>query len=82
MEQFLTTSRGKTCSKIFGANIVDETGQNWVQNLFFLPFFQVWFISFPLNCIDDNLEKCQTTGRGKTHKLTNLGQMGQNRAHN
>ena len=28
----------------------------------FLPFCQVWFISFPLNCIDDNiLEQCLTT---------------------
>ena len=34
----------------------------------FLSFSQVWFISFPRNFIDDSLEHCLTTSRGKTHE--------------
>ena len=31
------------------------------------PFSQVLIISYPLNCIDDTLEQCLTTSRGKNH---------------
>ena len=33
-----------------------------------MPFSQVWFISFPGNCIDDRLEHCLTASRGETHE--------------
>ena len=43
-------------------------GQTSDPKLGFLPFTQVWFISFPLNCIDDSLEHCLTTSRSKSMK--------------
>ena len=36
--------------------------------LVFLSFFQVRFISFPRNYIDDSLKHCLTTSRGKTQE--------------
>ena len=33
-----------------------------------MPFSQVWFISFPGNCIDDSLEHGLTTSRGNSHE--------------
>ena len=36
--------------------------------LLFLSFSQVWFINFPGNYIDNSLEHCLTTSRGKTHE--------------
>ena len=36
--------------------------------LVFLSFSQVWFICFPENCIDNNLEHCLTTSRCKNHE--------------
>ena len=51
----------------------------------FLPFSQVWFISFPWNC-NDSLQQCLISSRGKTHTKKclgpNLGQTSQNRALN
>ena len=51
LQQFITSSRGKTHEKKFwGPNL----GHNMPKSgpkLVFLPFSQVWFISFPLNCI-------------------------------
>ena len=36
----------------------------------FSLFSQVWFISFPDIALDDSLEHCLTTSRGKTHEKT------------
>ena len=49
LQQYLTSSGGKYYKKKFGGPNLGQTGQNWAQT--FLPFSQVWFISFPLNCI-------------------------------
>ena len=61
LQQCLTSRRGKTHEKKKFWN------QIWAKNepksgpqLFFLPFFQVWFISFPLNYIGCSLEYCLT----------------------
>ena len=60
LQEFLTSIRGKiyeifflrkTQENFFGGPTL---GQNWLKpdpKLVFLPFSQVWFISFPLNCI-------------------------------
>ena len=39
----------------------------------FLPFSQVWFFSFSLNCIDDSLEQCVTTSGGKARQIKSGG---------
>ena len=50
----------------------------------FSPLSQVWFISFPLNCIGNNFEQCLTTSRGKACENfcwgADIDQTGQNRA--
>ena len=66
-------------------------GPNSGPKLGFMPFYQVWFISFPWNCIqwyhrtDDTLQQCLTSSRGKIHEKTfwgpNFAQRGQNRSH-
>ena len=66
MGQFLNTSRGKTCKKIWGLKF-GPNGPKSVPKLNFLPKSEVRLISFPGNCIDDSLEHCLTTSRGKTH---------------
>ena len=46
LRQCLTSSKGKTHEKILGAS--------WLKlgsKLGFFSFYQVWFISFPVNCI-------------------------------
>ena len=49
LQQCITSVRKKLSQKSFGEKIWVKTGQNQAQNLFFLPFSQVWFVSFPLN---------------------------------
>ena len=49
-QQYLTSSRGKTHEKNFGAQIWAKQTKLGPK-LGFLPFSEVWFISFPLNCI-------------------------------
>ena len=56
LRQCLTSSRGKT--RVFGAQIWAKRAKLGPKISFFLPFSQVWFISFPSNCIDDSLEQC------------------------
>ena len=51
LQQCLTSSRDKTLHKKFWGPFWTKNGQNQTQNQFFLPFCQVWFITFPLNCI-------------------------------
>ena len=52
LEQCLITSRGKTCKKNLETQSWAKTDQNQAQNKgVFLSFFQVWFISFPGNCV-------------------------------
>ena len=72
MEQCLTTgtSGGKTCKKKNWESKVGPNGPKWGLKSSFLSFFQVWFISFPVNCIDDSFEHCLTASRGKAHKKT------------
>ena len=44
LQQFLTCSRGKIHeNKLWGPNLGPRLG--------FLPFSQIWFISFPENCL-------------------------------
>ena len=44
----------------------------------FLPFFQVWFISFPWNC-SDSLQQWMTSSSGKTSEKSFWGPtLGQN----
>ena len=50
LEQCLTTSRGKTSQKFSGAHLWPNR-QKSGPKLVFLPFSQVWLISFPLNCM-------------------------------
>ena len=83
LQQCKISSRGKTYEKIFWALIWAKTGQNQNQNcFFFLPFSQVWFVSFPLIAQNNSLEQCLTTSRGKTRQKKfrgpNFDQTGQN----
>ena len=62
LQQCLTSSRSKTHEKKFGGGgNFGPNGPKSGQKLGFSLFSPVWFISFPLNCIDDNLELCLTT---------------------
>ena len=49
--QYLTPSRGKTHEKNWDSWFVSN-GPKSGPKLGFLPFCQVWFISFSLNCIE------------------------------
>ena len=61
--------RKKSFGLEFGPN-----GAKSDSKLGFLPFSQVWLISFPLNCMDDSLELCLTTSFiKKNHGNPNLG---------
>ena len=52
LRQFPTSSREKkTMKKILGANFWPN-GPKSGPKIGFSPFSQVWFISFPLNCIE------------------------------
>ena len=51
LPQCLTSSREKSHEKNWDPNL-DQSGQNWSQNVLFFSFSQVWFISFPLTCIE------------------------------
>ena len=51
LQESITSSRGKTHEKNLGDQICAKTGQNQGPELAFLPFSEVWFISFPGNCI-------------------------------
>ena len=66
MEQCLTTSGEKPTNKFWGPKFGPNKPKS-DPKLNFLPFSQVWLISFLENCIDDRLEHCLTTSRGKTH---------------
>ena len=68
LQQFITSSTGKTHKTFLGTKFGLESGP---KSGVFLPFSQVWLLSFPVNCIDDSLEHCLTTCRGKTHTLSN-----------
>ena len=63
LQQSLTSRRGNAYKKNLGPNI-----QKLCPRLGFLAFPQVLLFDFPLSCIDDSLEQCQTTSRDKTRK--------------
>ena len=63
---------GKSHEKMFGAQIWAKEAKIGPQNCF-LPFSQVWFFSFSLNCIDDSLEQCVTTSGGKAREIKSGG---------
>ena len=44
--QRLTTSRGRTCEKDLCSKLCRQVSES-VPRLGFLPFSQVWFVSFP-----------------------------------
>ena len=74
LQQFLTPSGVKIHKKIFGAK---------TSFFFFFAFSQVWFISFPCNCIQCSLQQYITSNRGKTCKRNFLGpNLDQNQAQN
>ena len=64
LQQFLSSSRGKTDKKIWSPNFGPKSGQKLGV---FLLFTQAWFISYLLNCIGDSLEQFLDTSRGKLH---------------
>ena len=57
----------KPAKKVWGPKFGSSRPKS-SPKLNFLPFSQVWFISFPGNSINDSLEHCITTSRGKTHE--------------
>ena len=70
-------------------NLVAQIWDKWAKirpkTRFFLPFSQVWFISFPGNYIqwyNDSLEQCITSSRDKIYEKSfggpNLGQRSKN----
>ena len=63
LQQSLTSRRVNAYKKNLGPNI-----QKLCPRLGFLAFPQVLLFDFPLSCIDDSLEQCQTTSRDKTRK--------------
>ena len=68
--QRLTSSRGKTYEKKIWGPKFEPNGPKSRPKLGFLPFPQVLFSSFPLNCMGWSFDdRCLTTSRrGKTHK--------------
>ena len=57
LQQCLTSRRGKTHEKKNSeTKFGPKTSQSQAHNCFFFLFFQVWFISFPLNYIGCSLE--------------------------
>ena len=50
-QQCLISSRGKTHKKNLGPKFGPNESKS-VPKLGFSPFFQVWYISFPFNCIE------------------------------
>ena len=65
LEQFLTSSRGKTHKTNFVGPHLGQTDQKNTPPKIFLSFFQVWFIYIAQ---DNSLKHCLTTSRGKTRK--------------
>ena len=51
LQQRLTSSRGKTHEKIWRPKYGPNEPKSGPKLVFF-PFSQVWFIGFPLNCIE------------------------------
>ena len=51
LQQCLTSCRGKIHEKLLGGLKFGPKGPKLGLKLSFLPFSQVWFISFLLNCI-------------------------------
>ena len=64
---WLTMMSGDWRSQIFG-EIGGPNGQKLVPKLDFLPFSQIWFISFLEIAYNDSLQQCVTSSRGNTHK--------------
>ena len=54
LEQCITTNGSETQKKIknLGAQIWDKPAEIEPESRFFLPFCQVWFINFHLDCIE------------------------------
>ena len=81
LQQCLTSSRNKIHTQKNWTPNLGQSGQNRARNYVFLSFFQVWLINFPWNCINDSLQQCTASSRGKTNEKiggSNLGQTGQN----
>ena len=57
----------KPAKKFLGSKFGSNSPKSGTD-LGFLPFSQVWYISFPFTCIDDSLEQSLINSRSKTHK--------------
>ena len=72
----------KPTRKYFGHKFGPKRDKIRTRIVFFLPFSQVWFVSFPLIAQNNSLEQCLTTSRGKTRQKKfrgpNFDQTGQN----
>ena len=68
LEQYLTTSRGKTCKKNWGGQIWAKQTKIRSKISFFCHFLKFGSLVFLQIAQDDSLEHCLTTSRGKTCK--------------
>ena len=68
VQQYMTSSRGRTQKKKFGDQIWAKTGQNWPQNQVFGHFLKFGSLVFLEIEYNDSLQQCMTSSRGKTHK--------------